>query len=300
MFELRDSTGVLGSFDSDGIRRLVRERRLHREMEVRQLPSGEWRPISKLKGVPPSAYPAAPPNSPPISESGIDLTTHKGSVREPEKSMNLESTWMQAIIRIQLGLAVRHAWSRVPVAARPYMVGVLFGLALLIGAAIGSSLTANQRHSPPPNRITWADGQQHINEYLSEKANAKKAYAPSDASSAPQATVAASSSSATGQSATAVELPRDSYAQRLSLLSGETERRIIGMANTSAELLAEHGIYESRDSLISAVVEMYPRTTRAVTLPECFAAYVTLRKKGESHFDAVEDMKGLFAALGVP
>jgi hypothetical protein len=72
------------------------------------------------------------------------------------------------------------------------------------------------------------------------------------------------------------------------------------MADKSAELLAERGIYESRDSVISAVVEVYPRLTRAVTVAECFATYVTLRKNGLSHFDAVEDMKRLFAALGHP
>lgn len=55
MFELRDNSGVLGSFDSAGIRRLAKAGRLNSEMEVRELPSGQWHPISKLKNLPAGA-----------------------------------------------------------------------------------------------------------------------------------------------------------------------------------------------------------------------------------------------------
>jgi predicted RNA-binding Zn-ribbon protein involved in translation (DUF1610 family) len=52
MYELRDASGMLGAFDSEGIRQLASDGRLHGKMEIRQLPAGEWHPISKVKNLP--------------------------------------------------------------------------------------------------------------------------------------------------------------------------------------------------------------------------------------------------------
>jgi hypothetical protein len=146
MFELRDSTGVLGSFDSDGIRRLVKEGRLHREMEVRQPPSGEWWPISALKNLPASAFATAPPTSPPIFDSRVDLTTFKGSVNVPEdEGTDFGATLAQFAPRVrQPWPAVVQGWRRLPARAQPVLTGVV---GVLIGAVIGSGYTAAHRYS---------------------------------------------------------------------------------------------------------------------------------------------------------
>lgn len=51
MFELRDGDKIVGRFSGDQVQSLAQEGKLHIAMEVRQLPSGEWTPLSRVKGL---------------------------------------------------------------------------------------------------------------------------------------------------------------------------------------------------------------------------------------------------------
>ena len=150
MFELRDSTGVLGSFDSDGIRRLVKEGRLHSEMEIRQLPSREWRPISKLKNLPASALATAPPiPSPSLHQVDCsDAAETRIAVKSRSESQILSEdavTPAASAGRPAAEPVVLEPTLRLPVVAQPALAGFL---GFLLGAVIGSGYTAGRRYSP--------------------------------------------------------------------------------------------------------------------------------------------------------
>ena len=51
LFEIRDGAASAGSFSGDQIRQMAADGRIHADMEIRRLPSGEWAPISKVKGL---------------------------------------------------------------------------------------------------------------------------------------------------------------------------------------------------------------------------------------------------------
>jgi hypothetical protein len=61
MFELRNGDKIVGRFSGEQIQSLAQQGKLRVGMEIRQLPSGEWKPLSKVKvqGVPLAVSPRA-------------------------------------------------------------------------------------------------------------------------------------------------------------------------------------------------------------------------------------------------
>jgi hypothetical protein len=304
---------------------LVREGRLHREMEVRQLPSGEWWPISRIKNLPVSALAAAPLRMPSVPcDSGLDLTAVRGSAAPAqvpsccvsEDALTPTPPAQQSADPVALELTLERMFKRIcqyaptiaqrlPEAEKLPLAGLL---CLLIGFAIGSGYSAAHRYSldayqKQVTRAERAESDLSVARASLQNANTEKSDAELtsyDEADAPQPAITSGASPKRPRPGRAIELLPNTSVSRLSSLSGETEGSIVAMAERSAKLLADSGIYEGSDTVIMAIGDMYPRSARTVTVAECFASYVTLRKNGQSHMDAVENMKALFVGLGVP
>jgi len=88
--------------------------------------------------------------------------------------------------------------------------------------------------------------------------------------------------------------------RRMAALCGLPETNVEAMTWKAQELLRANGINQSKESILTGMILVYPRSTKSVKYEECLAAYTTLRRQGRSHSEALEQFAAVLRSLGVP
>jgi hypothetical protein len=66
----------------------------------------------------------------------------------------------------------------------------------------------------------------------------------------------------------------------------------------TAKLLRDKGISQSKEGILDGMVDIYPRS-RSIEYAECLAVYAGLRKKGQSHSEAILNLQSVIRKLGI-
>ena len=94
-------------------------------------------------------------------------------------------------------------------------------------------------------------------------------------------------------------LAAEQNVRSLAIRTGETQEEIRSQTWLMAKTLrVKKGINQSKESLLEAMLDIYPQATMAMTYNDCLVLYGTQRYGGESHIDAVLNAKAVLRGLG--